>query len=136
MNRRFWTLLATLTLSVTVAGCRDGSTGKPKSDGDAAKAPGKGDGPTSDKTGDAASNKANLAKLSPEDRKLAEQQGFCAVETKNALGSMGVPLKIMIRGEPVFLCCDACETRARAHADRTLERVKQLREKNAGTPEK
>jgi hypothetical protein len=71
---------------------------------------------------------ANLAKLSPEDRKLAEEQVYCAVETKNLLGSMGAPYKIEIEGQPVFLCCDSCETRAKAHAERTLAKVKELKE--------
>jgi hypothetical protein len=71
---------------------------------------------------------ANLAKLSPEDRKLAEDQVYCAVETKNLLGSMGAPYKIEIEGQPVFLCCDSCETRAKAHAERTLAKVKELKE--------
>jgi hypothetical protein len=77
---------------------------------------------------DEAAIQANLAKLSAEDRKLAEEQQFCAVENKNRLGSMGVPSKVTIQDQPVFLCCDACETRARAHADRTIAKVQQLRE--------
>jgi hypothetical protein len=85
---------------------------------------------------DEASIPSNLAKLSPEDRKLAEEQQFCAVETKNPLGSMGVPYKVLIKDQPVFLCCDGCETRAKAHADRTLTKVQQLKMKKAGTPPK
>ena len=100
--------------------------------GDGADAPAKAAG----RADDEASVRANLEKLGPEDRKLAEGQGFCAVETKNPLGSMGVPYKIDVQGQPVFLCCDGCETRARAHADRTLARVKELKEKQAGTPAK
>lgn len=78
---------------------------------------------------DAAAIRSNLAKLIPEDRKLAEEQQYCAVETENQLGSMGVPYKVMINEQPVFLCCDGCETRAKAHADRTLAKVQQLRDK-------
>lgn len=77
----------------------------------------------------------NLAKLSPEDRKLAEEQKFCAVLSKNLLGSMGVPDKLIINGQPVFLCCDGCETRAKAHADRTLAKVQELKEANAKKPD-
>jgi hypothetical protein len=36
---------------------------------------------------------ANLEKLPAEDRALAEQQKFCASETDQRLGSMGVPIK-------------------------------------------
>ena len=35
----------------------------------------------------------NLAKLSPEDRKAAEEQMFCATATTSRLGYMGVPTK-------------------------------------------
>lgn len=85
--------------------------------------------PSGGKGDEQASVEANLAKLSPEDRKLAEEQVYCAVETENRLGSMGVPYKIELDGQPVFLCCDSCETRAKAHAERTLARVKELKEK-------
>jgi hypothetical protein len=74
---------------------------------------------------------ANLAKLSPDDRKLAEEQKYCAVLSKNLLGSMGVPDKVVINGQPVFLCCDGCQSRAKAHADRTLAKVRELKEANA-----
>src|SRR5262249_39095542 len=56
----------------------------------------------------AAKFKAVLAKLSPEDRRLAEEQGICP-ESDNPLGAMGVPVKITLKGQPVFLCCKSCE---------------------------
>ena len=55
---------------------------------------------------------AALAKLPPEDRELATSQQFCPVLDKSRLGSMGVPVKIMIDGEPVFLCCPGCRGKA------------------------
>jgi Cu(I)/Ag(I) efflux system membrane fusion protein len=70
---------------------------------------------------------AALAQLSPADRRLAEAQRFCAVRGNSRLGSMDVPFKVMIRGEPVFLCCDACADRAQANADATLATVRKLR---------
>jgi uncharacterized protein (TIGR03000 family) len=71
--------------------------------------------------------KTNLAKLSPEDRKLAAEQKFCAVQEGVRLGSMGVPVKIMLKGRPVFLCCKGCTEVARESPDRTLGEVKELR---------
>lgn len=73
---------------------------------------------------------ANLAKLGPEDRKLAEAQKYCA-EEDNPLGAMGVPVKILLKGRPVFLCCEGCVEKARADPDRTLARVEKLKEKNS-----
>jgi uncharacterized protein (TIGR03000 family) len=74
--------------------------------------------------------KANLAKLSPEDQKLAEKQKFCAVED-NRLGTVGVPFKVMVKDQPVFLCCQGCEEKAKAEPEKTLARVKELQAKNA-----
>lgn len=67
---------------------------------------------------------ANLEKLPPEDQKLALQQKTCAVQSDKPLGSMGVPVKLMIKGQPVLLCCEACSAKAQASPDQTLEQVR------------
>lgn len=74
---------------------------------------------------------ATLAKLSPEDRQLAEAQKFCAVMNQNQLGSMGTPLKLEIKGERVFLCCAGCKTKALKNPDKTLAKVAELKAANA-----
>jgi uncharacterized protein (TIGR03000 family) len=71
----------------------------------------------------------NLAKLSAEDRKLAEAQRYCAVQNGVRLGAMGAPVKIMVQGQPVFLCCDSCTAHAQANSARTLGAVKELKAK-------
>jgi hypothetical protein len=73
--------------------------------------------------------KAALAKLSPEDRALAEEQKFCAVEDENPLGSMGKPDKVTIEGQTVFLCCAGCRKKALANPEKTLAQVKENKEK-------
>jgi Cu(I)/Ag(I) efflux system membrane fusion protein len=70
---------------------------------------------------------AGLAKLSRVDRRLAEAQRFCPVLQSNRLGSMGAPFKILLDGQPVFLCCSGCEDQARTHSKRTLSHVEKLR---------
>ncbi len=75
----------------------------------------------------------NLAQLSPEDRKLAQAQKFCAIEGDNRLGAMGKPVKIVMAGEPVFLCCKGCSQDAQKHPAQTLARVRELRKKH-GSP--
>ncbi len=72
----------------------------------------------------------NLKKLSPEDRKLAEAQRFCPIQENNRLGVMGVPGKVMIKGEAVFLCCQPCARKALNNPEETLAKVKALRAKN------
>jgi uncharacterized protein (TIGR02231 family) len=70
--------------------------------------------------------KAELAKLSPEDRRLAETQLFCAIDQESPLGSTGPIFKEMIKGQPVFLCCKGCVAEARAHPDETLAQLQKL----------
>jgi uncharacterized protein (TIGR03000 family) len=80
---------------------------------------------TADEKGEIA---ANLAELSPEDRKLAEAQKMCP-EEEEPLGAMGVPIKILLKGQPVFLCCKGCIAQARKDPDKTLAKVKTYKEK-------
>jgi hypothetical protein len=75
--------------------------------------------------------KAALEQLAPADRELAEAQKYCAVETENRLGSMGKPVKVTIKDETVFLCCEGCEKAAKKDPDKTLARVEELRSRAA-----
>ncbi|MBX9790586.1 MAG: efflux RND transporter periplasmic adaptor subunit [Pirellulales bacterium] len=68
--------------------------------------------------------KAELAKLPESDRLLAEAQRYCPVLTNNLLGSMGVPVKLTIDGEPVFLCCAGCKAQALKNSKATLAQLK------------
>lgn len=74
---------------------------------------------------------ANLGKLSTEDRRLAEEQKSCAVQGDKLLGEMGVPVKLMVKGQPVFLCCKGCVKNAESNPDQTVARVQDLKAKNA-----
>jgi hypothetical protein len=70
---------------------------------------------------------AALGKLKATDQALAEQQRHCPVMDDSRLGSMGTPVKIEIKGKPVFLCCKGCEEEALADADATLKKVEKLK---------
>jgi membrane fusion protein, copper/silver efflux system len=70
--------------------------------------------------------KNNLAKLPPEDQKLVAKQKFCPI-TKLRLGSMGVPVKITLKGQPVFLCCPGCVDKAKKDPDATVKIVMELK---------
>jgi hypothetical protein len=74
--------------------------------------------------------KTALDKLDPADRKLAEEQKYCALETENRLGSMGKPIKVMIQGQPVFLCCKGCEKMSQKDAEKTLATVERLKSRH------
>jgi hypothetical protein len=56
----------------------------------------------------AAKIKATLAKLSVDDRALAEKQKICPVSGE-LLGTMGPPKKVSVAGHDVFICCEGCE---------------------------
>jgi YHS domain-containing protein len=63
---------------------------------------------------------AALAKLSPEDRALAKEQRVCPV-TGEPLGSMGVPKKISVEGQEIFICCVGCEDAVRENPKKYLQ---------------
>ena len=73
--------------------------------------------------------KANIAKLPEADRKIALEQKICPVENE-PLGSMGVPVKITLKGQPVFLCCGGCKEAAQKDPEDTLKKVAELKKKN------
>ncbi|HEY2827044.1 MAG TPA: efflux RND transporter periplasmic adaptor subunit [Pirellulales bacterium] len=78
--------------------------------------------------------KAALAKLSDEDRKLVEAQRFCPILTNNQLGSMGPPVKVIVDGHPVFLCCSGCKQKALDNPKETLAKVAELKQKKLAEP--
>jgi len=69
---------------------------------------------------------ANIARLPEEDRQLALGQRACPV-TGAMLGSMGVPYKVVLKGQPVLLCCPGCKDKAKDAPDETLEKVARLK---------
>jgi RND family efflux transporter MFP subunit len=73
---------------------------------------------------------AALAKLSPTDRKLAEAQGMCVVSDESPLGSMGMPLKVMVDGKPVFICCEGCREEALKDPQATTAKAAKLKEQS------
>ncbi len=70
---------------------------------------------------------ANLRTLSPDDRQLAEAQRFCPILADSRLGAMGPPFKMLIEGQPVFLCCSGCQAQAMADPQGTLATVEKLK---------
>lgn len=78
--------------------------------------------------------KAALAKLPAADRRLVEIQKYCPVLSDRSLGSMGMPVKIILDGQPVFLCCGSCEEKARVKPAATLAKLTERRAKETNTP--
>ncbi len=74
---------------------------------------------------------AAIAKLPVTDQPLAETQLFCPIDEGSRLGSMGTPVKLMLEGKPVFLCCKGCEDAARENTKTTLAKVEEIKKENA-----
>jgi Cu(I)/Ag(I) efflux system membrane fusion protein len=85
--------------------------------------------PTTPADADAEVRAARARIRSPQDRRLVEAQDYCPVLEDSRLGSMGPPVKVLVKGQPVFLCCKSCEKQALAKADETLATVEKLRMK-------
>lgn len=138
MIRSWKLIISVLLLALLASGCQK-PTNQPKPDASAQKEHDHAD----HSHGDAAETDAHaneaveakvssiLGKLSPEDRQLAESQKFCAVMTHERLGGMGVPLKLDIKGEPVFVCCKGCRAKALKKPDEILATVAELKTKHA-----
>jgi hypothetical protein len=122
MGRPFKVLLKDQPVFLCCIGCEDEARADADKTLAAAEGPKKGAAPApADKK--AAKVRAGLAQLSDDDRKLAEEQKYCAVQRDNLLGSMGKPVKVMIRGRPVFLCCPGCVDEAEGNPEETLARA-------------
>ncbi len=67
----------------------------------------------------------NIGQLPEADRKLALAQRICPI-TSASLGSMGVPIKVTLRGQTVFLCCKGCVGKARKAPEETLQKIVQF----------
>ena len=96
--------------------------------------PAEADGPESSGSGDADIDAA-IADLDPVDQAEAKSQRFCAVMTTSRLGSMGTPLKLDVNGQPVFICCAGCKSKATKNPDATLATVAKLKAENSGNKE-
>lgn len=71
------------------------------------------------------------AKLDPADRTLVEAQEWCVISSDERLGSMGVPIKLDIKGQPIFVCCKGCVKKAEADPEKTIAKVAELKVKKA-----
>ena len=109
-------LLGVSIAAFVLAGCGDGKPVAPAAAGE---------------TGEVG---AERAKLSAEDRVLVDAQEWCAVSTDERLGAMGPPLKLDVKGQPVYVCCKGCQRKALADPDATLAKVAELKAKKAAAP--
>ena len=126
MSRFAWLFVGLFALSVCVgfSGC------KPKEQ-EPAKADADGDddhkGHDHEKEEAEKKIKENLAKLSEEDRALAEKQGTCVVMEKSQLGVAGVPIKVTVGEDVAFLCCKKCQGKFDEDPDTFMAKLKKVK---------
>lgn len=120
-------LLSTIPLAVAaivIAGCSGTSTAPTQSGNSSASSDthNHADHDHGTAGSDMEKMKAELAKLSPEDAASAEKQHFCPVSGE-MLGSMGAPIKVDVKGESVWICCDGCKQKVLDNPDEYLAKI-------------
>ena len=110
-------------LNPAAASAYFGASGTPSSGGGSSAVPSatRANGPTAG--GLSEKDRANLAKLSEPNRKLAEQQLTCPI-TDMPLGSMGVPVKMNVQGASLFLCCEGCREQVTKDPQAALAKIR------------
>lgn len=90
-------LCSTLLLIFVANGCAEkaGPALQAKSDAETVNEPASSEG-----------EEETVTELTAEELALVEEQVFCPVGGK--LGGMGTPVKVMVEGKPVFICCEGC----------------------------
>lgn len=134
MKALCWLASTVLFTPLALGGCGGSSTDKKVDATDARVSDNSAGQQGEEGESDEGEIQAELAKLNPQDRKMAEEQRFCPVMSDNRLGSMGVPFKVMVKDQPVFLCCKGCRRQAQADPNKTLTKVRDLRAEAARTP--
>ncbi len=127
-----WLWCVALLIPSTLVGCKDASSTKTKE----SAAQGRVSGEAATAKDEEGEIRANLAQLNPEDRKLAEEQKFCVIQEETRLGAMDTPIKVMVKGQPMFVCCKGCVKKALKNPEQTLTKVEELRAKAAGSPKR
>jgi len=68
-----------------------------------------------------------LAELPMTERMAIEAQKYCAVADTSFLGSMGKPIKLEVKGKPIYLCCKGCSKKATTDPSGTLAKAEKLK---------
>lgn len=124
-----WLWCVVLLIPSTLVGCKDASSTKTKEPA----AQGRVSGEAATGKDEEAEIRANLSQFGPEDRKLAEEQKFCVIQEETRLGAMDAPIKVVVKGQPVFVCCKGCVKKALKNPEQTLTKVGELKSKAAAS---
>jgi hypothetical protein len=70
----------------------------------------------------AADDKSPASEAKQTDKELIAKQKTCPVSDEQ-LGSMGKPVKVVVKGRRVFLCCAGCKKKFLANVDKYLKKL-------------
>lgn len=117
-------LSVALVLMAALSGCRSGSTFVPTTRSSVLPIDGRHSHSHQNHSAGQSSEIENaMARLSPADRQAAARQRTCPV-TGEPLGSMGVPIKVRVKGQDVFVCCAGCKDAVLDEPDKFLAKLK------------
>ena len=117
--------VATMFCAAVLVGCGSDSPSKPST--------GRPPGISSPQVVEDGDDHSHGPALSAEDQALADAQKVCPVSDEE-LGSMGAPVKLIVKGEPIFICCKGCEKKINADPDKYLAKVADLKSGKSDTP--
>ena len=83
-------------------------------------------GPQNDSPVIASGNTNAVAAVVLTDKERIEKQKTCPV-TDQPLGAMGKPVKVVVKGRTVFLCCAGCKKKLLANPDFYLKKLSRPR---------
>jgi hypothetical protein len=85
--------------------------------------------PTDSTPASATEDHSKGPELSDEDKALVAAQRLCPVTDEDLMADaeMGGPVKLVVKGETVFICCKGCEKKLRADEDAMLIKVAELK---------
>ena len=124
----FLSCLAVLVIAVGLSGCGGAGDSSPPADqpkaasGDEHAEHKHSEGEHAGQTPASSEVSKAIAELPAEDRAAAKKQRICPV-TDAALGSMGKPYKISVKGRDVFLCCEMCKDAVTEETDKNLAKL-------------
>ena len=131
MNISWKSLSCCAVLATFAVGCQSQTSPPPMEASANVEAQGQAAAETEQSVDGEAEVRLAMAELSDEDRLEAEAQKFCAIMKTSLLGSMGVPMKLDVKGQPVFVCCAGCKSKALKNPDETLATVAKLKAENS-----
>ncbi len=75
---------------------------------------------------------AAIHQLPADIQTVALEQVICPV-TDAKLGSMGVPIKVMIHGKPIFMCCEGCRESLLEDPETNIQKIRDYQENGEST---